>query len=119
MPNLNMAPITIKLYGPDNEPTKTFERTIIPWGVLKKAIHMSNAIENPEEASEQDMDAIAELVVEVFGEQFTIEELNKGADVSETLAVIQAIVNRATALVQQNPTGPSLTPATGKRQKKK
>jgi len=51
------------------------------------------------------VDQIAGLVVEVFSDQFTLEDLDNGADVGEMLAVIQNIVARANG-VSLNPTPP-------------
>jgi len=50
------------------------------------------------------MDAIAGLIVDVFGNQFSVQDLDNGADVGEMLAVLQGIVARASALVKANPT---------------
>jgi hypothetical protein len=98
------TPITITIYDAHDEP-KPYSRTVIPWGVLKKAIALTKTIEK-EHVTEQDMDAIAGLIVDAFGNQFAIEDLDKGADIGDMLAVLQSIVARASALVQANPTLP-------------
>ncbi len=110
-------PISIKLYGPDDEELKTCTRSVIPWGILKKAIRINQTIGKKAggDLDEEDVDALAGLVVEIFGDQFTVEDLDKGADVSEMMAVIQAIVARAGALVQADPTAPSATLPRGKK----
>ena len=97
------TPITITLYGPDSEPGKQYSRSIVPWGILKKAIALMKSIDQ-KDVAEEDMDAIAGLVVEAFGNQFTVQELDQGADIGEMLAVLQGIVSRASTLVRANPT---------------
>lgn len=106
------TPITIVLYGPEDEAKKTYSRSVIPWGILKKAIVLTKLIDESN-VTENDIDAIASLIVEVFGNQFSIVDLDAGADVGEMLAAVQAIVSRASALVKTNPTIPP------RRQKKK
>jgi hypothetical protein len=107
------TPITITLYGANDEEKQTFSRTVIPWGILKKAIALSKSI-NEDAVGSQDIDAIAGLVVEAFGNQFTIQDLDVGADVGEMISVLKNIVARAGALVQANP-----TMAPGSRKKKR
>lgn len=101
-------PIQITLYGEDDEPIKTYTRSIIPWGLLKKAAKLSSLIgENAEDAGvEAAVSEVSAFVVEIFGNQFTVEELEQGADVGEIVAVLQAIVARASGLVKANPTLP-------------
>ena len=86
----------ITLYDENSEVKKQITRSFVPWKLLKKAVRLSKSID-AENVSEDDMDALAELVVETFGNQFTVEELNEGADVSEMVAVLQAIVGKAGA----------------------
>ena len=99
------APMVIHLYGEDNEVKKSFSRSFVPWKMLKKAVKLSQDIDF-DKLKAEDMDQIAGLVVEVFGDQFTLEDLDDGADVGEMLVVIQNIVARANA-IQLNPTPPA------------
>lgn len=97
------APITLTLYGPNDESLKEYSRSKIPWGVLKKAIALTKSIDQ-ENVDEEAMDAIAGLIVEAFGNQFSIQDLDTGSDIGEMMAVLQGIVARAGALVKANPT---------------
>jgi hypothetical protein len=97
------APIKITLYGAGEEPKQEYTCAIIPWGVLKKAIALTKSIDQ-NDVGEEDMDAIAALVVQAFGNQFTVQDVDAGADIGEMLAVMQSIVARASNLVQANPT---------------
>jgi hypothetical protein len=99
------SPITLTLYDAQDEKVGEFTRTIIPWGILKRAVRLSKTM-NKEDPSEEDMDALAGLVVEIFGNQFSVEDLDNGADVSEMVAVLTAIMSKANA-VMPNPTRPA------------
>lgn len=99
------APMVIHLYGEDNEIEHSFTRSFVPWKMLKKAVKLSQEVDF-DKLKAEDVDQIAGLVVEVFGDQFTLEDLDNGADVSEMLVVIQNIVARANA-IQLNPTPPA------------
>jgi hypothetical protein len=62
--------------------------------------------QKPISNEEQQIDALLELVVGFFGNQFTVQELRSGADVGEVMTVLMAIVGRAGAIVSKNPTRP-------------
>lgn len=100
------SPITLTLYGANDEVVGEYSRTIIPWGILKRAIRLSKSMDK-ENPADEDMDAIAGLVVEVFGNQFTVEDLSNGADVSEMVTVLTAIMSKANAVMPANPTKPA------------
>lgn len=108
------TPIKLTLYNAQDEPTKEYTCSLIPWGILKKAIALTKGID-PTNVTEEDLDAIAQLVVDVFGRQFSIADLDSGADVSEMLTVLKSVTARALALVPSNPTLP--IPSKKKRSK--
>lgn len=96
------TPLTITLYASGDE-GQTYTRSIIPWGILKKAIALTKSVDQ-KNIGEKDMDAMAGLIVEAFGNQFSVNDLDNGADVGEMFTVLQNIVARAGALVRANPT---------------
>lgn len=117
-----LPPIQITLYDPKkNEILAEYSQSIVSWGLLKKAVAIQRASDasipkekqwwqflkkdneamSPEEAQ---MGAISQFVVDLFGNRFTIKELEAGADVGEVMAVFQAVLARATASVRANPT---------------
>jgi len=100
-----MATMQITLYDDDSEPIKTYSRGFVPWRLLKKAVKLSNTLD-AESLKEEDLDNLAGLVCEVFGNQFSIEELNDQADVSEMMTVLTAIVGAAGKSFAGNPTIP-------------
>jgi len=54
------------------------------------------------------VDALAALVVEAFGGQFTVDQLNDGADIGEMLTVLNLIVSKARTGMGGNPTPPGM-----------
>ena len=99
------AVMKITLYDENSEEKKTFTRTFVPWRLLKKAIQLSKTL-NLEQVSEEDLDSLAGLVVEAFGDQFSLDELNDGADITEMVTVLQIIMTRAGGSLGGNPTKP-------------
>lgn len=94
------TPIEITLYGPDDEVIKDFSKLVVPWKILKRAMRLIK-LQNKDEAdlTEEDIDSIADLVVEAFGGQFTRQDLDNGADISDMMSVLQMIVNKAQGLL--------------------
>lgn len=98
-------PIEITLYDPEtNEVIKTYVRGFLPWKLVKRAIQLMKSFD-ADTMTEEDVDKIAQLVVEVFGNQFTLEQLNDGADVSEMITCLNAIVSKLSG-GSLNPTSP-------------
>lgn len=101
-----MSSMKITLYGQDDEVKKTFSRSFVPWRLLKQAVRLQKTLVKTDgaEVSDEDLDNLASLVVEAFGNQFSIDDLNDGADVGEMMIVLQTIVNKAAGAL--NPTLP-------------
>ena len=102
------TPITFTLYDPKtDEVKKEYRRSFIPWKLLKEAVKVSKLLNKDKEdessVSEETVDQLAGLVVAVFGDQFSIEDLNNGADVTEMISVIQQIVNKANGIIPNPP----------------
>jgi uncharacterized protein YecE (DUF72 family) len=120
-----LEPIKITLYDPKTqEPLKEYCQRVITFAMLSAAVQLQEALgdlpekqrrwwwQKPISKESQQIDALMELVASFFGDQFTVQELRTGADVSEVMSVLQAIVARAGAIVTANPTVP---PASRKR----
>jgi hypothetical protein len=117
------APLSLTLYDKDDHPVHTYTRDVIPWGLLKKAIRITDTLsDNPSQPrrrwffdrrpevalskEEVQIDQIAQFVVELFGNRFTVRELDAGADLGEMMAVFQAVLARAKSVTLTNPTIP-------------
>lgn len=101
------TPLTITLYDENDEIKASYTRAFVPWRILKAALRMAKSMD-VNNMTENDIDALASLVVEAFGNRFSIEDLNNGADVSEMVTVLQTIINKARGLMPSNPTPPGL-----------
>jgi len=52
------------------------------------------------------LDEMCAIVVELFGHQFTAEELDAGAEITDVIAVFTAITKHAAAMMPANPQTP-------------
>lgn len=123
-----LPPIKLTLYDTNDEPIETYERSRIPWGILKKAIALQTKVKQAEtkeearqwwrvwkkddKATVEDAQilAISQFVVELFGNKFTVRQLEEGADTPEVMAVFRAVIARANQAVNSsgvNPQKPS------------
>jgi aspartate ammonia-lyase len=92
-------PIELTLYDENSEPIKTYKCLVIPWGMLKKALSLQKYIsKESEEFDDGIVDAMAQFVCDLYRDQFTVEDLNNGADLTEVMAAISAVVSHAGAL---------------------
>mgnify|MGYP005813743775 CR=1 FL=1 len=101
------TPIVLTLYDPKTDELKArYQRSFIPWKVLKEAVKISSLTsgkKNDEtEYSEEMVDQISNLVISVFGDQFSREDLENGADITELIAVFNQIIAKANG-IQANP----------------
>jgi len=95
----------ITLYDPEtNEVVATHTRMFVPWKLLKAAVRLAKNLD-PENMTEEDADQLAALVVETFGNKFSIQDLNNGADLAEMVSVLNTIIAKASGGIG-NPTRP-------------
>ena len=94
------SPIQITIYDENDEVKLECKRLIIPWGMLKKALKLAKLEENQNQ--EEMFDDVANLIVEIFGNKFTLEDLEKGADIGEVFAVFKSIVSKASGYADPN-----------------
>ena len=95
--------ITLTLYTDGDEKKNEYRRLIVPWGFLKRAVRLSKNLGNGKKVEEDQLDEIADLLVEFFGNQFTREDLEKGADLTEILTCFNSIVAKARGLIPNAP----------------
>ncbi len=106
--------LQITLYDPEtNEVKGEYTRCFVPWKMLKKALGLARKLSalgksldqlDITELDDSLVDELAALVVEVFGDKFTLKDLDEGADTGEMLAVLTGIL--AVASGGPNPTMP-------------
>lgn len=102
-------PIELKFYDNDDEVITTHVLHRVKTKFLKMAINLKKEIgDNPEEMGEQQINALLDFIVGLFGEKFTRDELEDKTDLFECYAVLGQIFGRANSLVRQlsksNPT---------------
>lgn len=91
----NFSPIELTLYDENDEVIHTYSKSIVRWGILKQAIKLAKILDESGGFGDSDMDAISAFVCRLFDDQFTVEELENGAEVSEIMACFRAVVRRA------------------------
>lgn len=102
------VPMKITLYDPEtNEVIKEHTRLFVPWKFFKRAITLAKKFDQEDFSIDQvdeDMaDEMTALVVSVFGNAFTAEELETGATLDEMFTVIQNIIGNVSK-IGGNPT---------------
>lgn len=123
-----LPPIKLTLYDANDEEIATYERSRIPWGILKKAIVLQTKVkqaETKEEArqwwqvwkkdektSVEDAQilAISQFVVELFGNKFSVRQLEEGADTPEVMNVFRAVIARANQAINAAGINPQKPP---------
>jgi hypothetical protein len=91
------ALVSLTLYDNNDEVIKTYQKSVIKWGLMKKAIRLGKGMSD-EDFGEADFDKISEFVCELFDNQFTLQELENGADVAEVFTAFKAVINKAQSM---------------------
>lgn len=92
------SPVEITLYNDDDEPIKTYSKSVVRWGILKQAIKLAKSLEESEGFGDDDFDQISAFICRLFDDQFSMSELEEGADVSEIMSCFHAVVRRANTM---------------------
>lgn len=88
-------PIDIDIYNDDCSSKKSYKLCIIPWGMMKKAIaafdKMSKAEKSGQGNEDGTIDAMSELICDLFHNQFTADDLNDHADAKQVMNAVSLI----------------------------
>ena len=107
---MESASIELNFYDEEDQVIATHRRSRIPSYLLDMAIDLQKEL-TADEKGVQNGDALFDFIVEFYGKKFTREELKQKTDLLECMAVLQAIMTRATRLTLEfakaNPPGPS------------
>lgn len=108
-----LAPLKIVLYGVDNEIKRDVTRSIVPWGILERALDIQEQFESlpttengqPQLTREQ-VQTLTDFVVFIFDDTVTSEELKRGASVQDMLALYNQVFAMVAQVMpaSQNPT---------------
>ena len=108
------TPIQLTLYDENDEPIQTYSRARIPVSFAERAMEWSSSLSN-DDLSQNQLTAMYQIIVDFYGEKFSIDQLREGADLSELMAVVIGISQRVSEIMPAtvNPT----PPATSRRKK--
>jgi hypothetical protein len=104
-------PIQITFYNPDDSVKAEYSKLRIPLGLVDIALGLAESKE--QKTDRETWDAIKAFIVEVFGGQFTLDELNAGADLVDIMSVfamVVAKVNNVSRFFNPNPRRPGSRP---------
>ena len=88
------ALISLTLYNNEDEVIKTYEKSVIKWGLMKKAIKLGKNMDE-KDFGEGDFDKISEFVCDLFDNKFTLKELEDGADMGEVFTAFKSVIKKA------------------------
>lgn len=91
------SPIELNFYDQDNEIKETHTLSVVRWGVLKKAVKLSESIQQGT-MGEEEFDAVSAFVCFMFGDRFTPKDLEEHAEIGEIMTCFRQVVNRANQL---------------------
>ena len=111
-----LAPLKIVIYGVDNEIKRTVTRSIVPWGILERALDIQEQFDSlgvsdaQPQLNREQIQTLTNFVVYVFDDQVTADELKRGASIQDMLALYNQIFKMVSQVMPKNPTT-ALTPA--------
>jgi hypothetical protein len=103
------APITLTLYGSNDEVISEHSRAVITTRFLERAIDLSDEMEQQGQSKEV-LNALDQLLVDFFGGQFTLDQVKDGGDLGEKMTVLYAMINRAAEAFAGLPAGSTPNP---------
>jgi hypothetical protein len=84
-------PLQIKFYDPETgEPERTFTRSFVPWRIMKRAAALMRL--NLDNMDGETVDEMTALVVDVFGDQFSADDVNNRTKPDEMMGVLNGIM---------------------------
>ncbi len=107
-----VAPLSIKIYGIDNEIKREVTRSIIPWGILERALDLQAEFENlefddqgnPIGVNKEQVQMLTDFVVFMFDDAVNADELKRGASLADMFALYQQIFRMVGQVMPKNPT---------------
>lgn len=110
------APLKITLYGVNDEIKKELTRSIVPWGILERAIDLQDEFQDVDttaltNVSRDQIEELTNFVAFIFDNQVTADELKRGASLEEMFALYTQIFAMVSQVMQKNPmNAPATTP---------
>lgn len=109
------APLRITLYGVNDEIKKELTRSIVPWGILERAIDLQDVFQNIDTAalanvSRDQIEELTSFVTFIFDDQVTADELKRGASLEDMFTLYTQIFTMVSQVMQKNPMIAQATP---------
>jgi len=112
MPKPELAPLKLTLYGTGDTIVREITRSIVPWGVLERALDLQELFDdldtdaqgNPVGIKREHVADLTNFVVFIFNDEVTPEELSRMASVGDMLALYRQVFAMVSGTVQKNPT---------------
>lgn len=93
------TPVVFTLYDDNDEPIQTYSRARITTQFLEQAILVSEKLKGGDDPM-QVLTTIDQLLVDFYGDKFTLEQVRNGGDVGEKMSVIFTIIERASGITR-------------------
>lgn len=95
--------------GTEEELIRELRRSMVPWGILERAIELQDVFEDIDVGSidKEQFKHLTDFVIFVFDDKVTTDEINRYASVEDMFSIytqIMQMVTNSTAF--KNPTGP-------------
>src|SRR5258706_13694738 len=98
-------PILLNFYDADDEVTATYSRNGATASVMERVMDIAEAMEDKDEeelkADKMMINALGAIIVEFYGDKFTLDELKKKTYFNEWLPFIRQIMARAKGVQEQ------------------
>jgi len=99
--------------GTEEEIKRELRRSMVPWGILERAIELQDEFENLEEGgsniTKDQFNTLTGFVIYVFDDKVTVEELKRWASVEDMLNIYMQVIQMvAKSTAFQNPTTPQV-----------
>lgn len=99
--------------GTEEEIKRELRRSMVPWGILERAIELQNEFEDLDASganiTKDQFNTLTDFVIYVFDDKVTSEELKRWASVEDMLNIyLQVIQMVAKSKAFQNPTTPQV-----------
>ena len=88
-------PVELTLYDDNDEEIETYKLMTIRWGLLKRALSLSKFVKKADDVTEEEFDAIGQLVCDMYRNKFTLDDLDTKADKDQVMSAFQSIVRQS------------------------
>lgn len=107
-----LAPLKLTLYGTGDTIVREITRSIVPWGVLERALDLQELFAdldtdeqgNPTGITRDHVAELTNFVVFIFNDEVTPDELSRTASLGDMFALYRQVFAMVSGTMQKNPT---------------